>query len=116
MTFAEKTISILQEYCDKECGGNIRATQVSLGLDPDKAVIYRWLAVKDSDYNKQTHMPRVDTIGPLLDKIGAVLVGPYDEYPSIELAQAKAKIRQLEQEIAHLQQYKDKWLRILEMC
>lgn len=52
----------------------------------------------------------------VLDKIGAVLVGPYDEYPSIKLAQAKAKIRQLEQEIAHLQQYKDKWVRILEMC
>lgn len=119
--FAQKAISILQEYCDRNYAGNIRAMQTSLGMDPDVPYMNRWLKC----FTGKGMVPKIDSIGPYLDKVGAVLTGPWDApststqvqvNPSAnELDQAKERIRQLEKEVQELRTYKVKWEAALEL-
>ncbi len=120
LPFAEKAISILQEYCDREYNGSIRAMQTSLGMDPDVPYMNRWLK---SFTDKNGRVPRIDSIGPYLDKVGAVLTSPWDTANTAttshasedELSKAKERIRQLEAQVQELQQYKVKWETVLEL-
>ena len=104
--FADRTIDLLQDYCDTRFNGNIRAMAVFLGLDPDGGMLHRWLKKKN---------PTLSMVGPCLDKIGAVLIGPDEKVASIrgdsreearlreELAQAKAQLHEADAKIYALQ-------------
>lgn len=73
--FFQKVLLILKDYCDGEHGGNMRAASRALGLDPDTGVLFRWLqCLKEDPKNKRT--PKLELVGPCMDKIGAVLLAP----------------------------------------
>lgn len=73
--FYQKVLLILKDYCDNEHGGNMRAASRALGLDPDTGVLFRWLqCLKDNPKSKRT--PKLEIVGPCMDKIGAVLLAP----------------------------------------
>lgn len=119
-TFAVKVLRILQEHINDKHGGNIRAAQEAFGLDPDKSVFYRWLKILDPQ-GKQAHMPKLDSIGAIMDKLG---VEPLtrDERYALRLstqeqptAEDSQRIRELEQKIDELIQYKYKWEAALEL-
>ena len=118
--FAKKAISILQEYCDREYNGNIRAMQTNLGMDPDVPYMNRWLKC----FTGKGMVPKIDSIGPYLDKVGAVLISPWETKtaqatlaaaPADELSKAKERIQQLEKEVRELEAYKVKWEAALEL-
>ena len=118
LPFAKKAISILQEYCDREYNGNIRAMQTNLGMDPDVPYMNRWLKC----FTGKGMVPKIDSIGPYLDKVGAVLSSPWDAEtaqtataPADELSKAKERIQQLEKEVRELEAYKVKWEAALEL-
>ena len=128
LPFAEKAIDILQEYCVRNYRGNIRAMQTSLGMDPDVPYMNRWLKC----FKRGGIVPKIDSIGPYLDKVGAVLYSPFEVpnppveptsapasviEPSIgkELAEARKRIRELEALVRELQAYKVKWEAVLEL-
>lgn len=117
LPFAEKAISILQEYCDRNYGGNIRAMQTSLGMDPDVPYMNRWLKC----FTGKGLVPKITSIGPYLDTVGAVLTSPWDEPLAPagdcaeELAKAKKRIQELEAQVQELQKYKMKWETVLEL-
>lgn len=46
--------------------------QTSLGMDPDVPYMNRWLKC----FKKGGIVPKIDSIGPYLDKVGAVLLSP----------------------------------------
>ena len=71
--FAQKVISILKGYCDSEHGGNARAASKALGIDPDSGYFSRWLKCFDESA-KTSRVPKIDSVGPCLDKLGAVLL------------------------------------------
>ena len=121
LPFAEKAISILQEYCDREYKGKVRAMQISLGMDPDVPYMNRWLKCFT---DKGGRTPRIDSIGPYLDKVGAVLISPWETKTAQttpaaasadELSKAKERIQQLEKEVRELEAYKVKWEAALEL-
>ena len=75
VSFFQKVLLILKDYCDNEHGGNMRAASRALGLDPDTGVLFRWLqCLKDNPKNKRT--PNLESVGPCMDRIGAVLLAP----------------------------------------
>lgn len=67
-TFSDKVIEILRDYCDNMHNGNVKAASRALGLDADKGILYKWLNGRNS--------PRLDIIGPVLDRIGVELSTP----------------------------------------
>lgn len=120
-TFAVKVLRVLQEYINEKHGGNIRAAQEACGLDPDKSVFYRWLKILDPQ-GKQAHMPKLDSIGAIMDKLGVQALTP-DERTELRLAAHgdpaggldNQRIQALERENAELMQYKYKWEAALEL-
>ena len=74
-TFSDKVIEILRDYCDNMHNGNVKAASRALGLDADKGILYKWLNGRNS--------PRLDIIGPVLDRIGVELVVPWKKEPRI---------------------------------
>lgn len=70
-TFSDKVIGVLRDYCDNQHGGNIKAASRALGLDADKGILYKWLNGRNS--------PRLDIIGPVLDRIGVELTAPWNK-------------------------------------
>ena len=72
--FTQKILKILKDYCEVEHQGNIRAASVALGLDPDTGTLNKWLNAAKG--NKNARFPRLDTLGPCMDIIGAKVFGP----------------------------------------
>ena len=121
--FAQKVIQILRDYCDTQCDGNAREASRSLGLDPDTGYYARWIN-SGKPGAKTSRVPRIDSVGPLLDQIGAVLLGPgetLDEGSEAarlkkELSEAQRRIFELQNSMEALRQenaaligYKFKW-------
>lgn len=86
--FAQKVIDILQTYCDTNHSGNVRSAAKDLGIDPDTGYFSRWLKCFDQDA-KTKRVPRIDSIGPCLDKIGVKIIAPWEETTS---AQSSAEL------------------------
>lgn len=63
-TFFDEVLSAVQRYVDLEHGGNIAAATESLGMSGD--TLYKWLKKKRS--------PKLEAIGPIMDRLGFVLV------------------------------------------
>lgn len=126
--FATRAISVLQDYCDTKCSGNVRKMKIKLGMNPDMPYLNRWLGcLKDK---KDSRMPRLDSIGPVLDKIGAVIVVPWEEaaapasagdMDAVTKEMAKAlkdgqeQLQKLEAQLKEMEQYKIKWETVLEL-
>lgn len=121
--FAQKAIQILRDYCDEQCDGNAREASRRLGLDPDTGYYARWIN-SDKPGAKTSRVPRIDSVGPLLDQIGAVLLGPGETISEDseaarlkkELGEAQSRILELQKAVEKLQQenaaligYKFKW-------
>lgn len=77
MGFAEQVLSILQEYCDRECNGNVRKMKAKLGMDPDMPYLNRWMGCLKG--NKDSRMPRLDSIGNVLDRLGVEVISPWNK-------------------------------------
>lgn len=123
-TFAIKVLRILQEHINEKYGGNVKAAQVGLGFEPDKAIFYRWLNVLGGD-SKQARMPRLDSIGAIMDKLGVLALTPAERAdlhlpireaaPAAPAVEESARVRELEAQVAELIQYKYKWEAALEL-
>ena len=92
--FAEKVINILQEYCDDNYKGKVRAMQTSLGMDPDVPYMNRWLKC----FKRGGVVPKIDSVGSYLDKIGAVLLSPKEAAVISELLEARRRVDYLEKQ------------------
>lgn len=75
--FSHRVIEILQRYCDDKHEGNMRAASRALQLDPETGILSKWLKCHDAAC-KAGRFPRLDTIGPVMDKIGVVLMAPWE--------------------------------------
>ena len=75
--FSHRVIEILQRYCDDRHEGNMRAAARTLGLDPETGVLSKWLKCHDTKFTAR-RFPRLDSIGPVMDKIGVVLLAPWE--------------------------------------
>lgn len=93
----DKALDLLQEYCDTRFNGNIRAMTVFLGMDPDNGMLHRWLKKRN---------PTLAGIGPCLDKIGAVLLGP-DERPRAPVGKQVPDVAALQEELDAVKQERD---------
>ena len=123
-SFAIKVLRILQEHINDKYKGNVKAAQTGLGFEPDKAIFYRWLKVLEGN-DRQARMPRLDTIGAVMDKLGVQALTPAERadlhLPTKEAAPAapavveSARVRELEAQVAELLQYKYKWEAALEL-
>lgn len=123
-SFTTKVLTILNNHIEEKYRGNVSAAQEGLGLAPDKSVFHRWIKALAGD-EKQGRIPRLDSIGAIMDKLGVQALTPA-ERAELRLAQKEAdaaaptsadnkKIRELEERIAELMQYKYKWEAALEL-
>ena len=69
-TVTERIISILRGYCDNYHAGNVKEASRALGLDPETGILYKWLKFKN--------LPRIDKVGPCLEKIGVDVIAPWE--------------------------------------
>lgn len=123
--FTEKVLTILQTYINERHSGNVRAAQESLGLPPGKSVFHRWLKALNGD-TVQGRVPRLDSIGPIMAKLGAKVLS-FKELGDMKAGVAAAaapapmgaaktaRERELEAQVAELIQYKYKWEAVLEL-
>lgn len=123
--FATRAISVLQDYCDKKCDGNVRDMKRALGMDPDMPYLNRWLGCLKN--KKDSRMPRLDSIGAVLDKVGAVICVPWEEPAPMgdiealqrEMAELQERsqktLKEMEETIKTLEKYKIKWETVLEL-
>ena len=122
--FTEKVLTILQTYINERHSGNVRAAQESLGLPPEKSVFHRWLKALNGD-TVQGRVPRLDSIGPIMAKLGAKVLS-FKELGDMKTGAAAAvsapmgtaktaRERELEAQVAELIQYKYKWEAVLEL-
>lgn len=122
--FTEKVLTILQTYINERHSGNVRAAQESLGLPPEKSVFHRWLKALNGD-TVQGRVPRLDSIGPIMAKLGAKVLsfkelgdmktGAAAAVPAPTGTARTARERELEAQVAELIQYKYKWEAVLEL-
>ena len=71
LTFSDRVIDIMRRRCNIHFGGNARAFSASIDIDPDSGVVSRWLRGKGAG-------PTLQKIGPVMDKLGVVLLDPDD--------------------------------------
>lgn len=122
LPFAQKIIQILQDYCDSYHQGNVRAASRELGIDPDSGYLSRWLKCFDSD-SKTKRIPRIDNIGPCMDKLGVRLLLPgevletHNDKPESmdEVPRLRARITELEAELVQMRTERDKALGAAEV-
>lgn len=123
-SFTKKVLSILQDHINEKYHGNVSAAQEGLGLAPDKSVFHRWLKVLAED-DKQARVPRLDSIGAVMDKLGVEALTPAERadlhlpiknaVPVASAVEESARVRELEAQVAELIQYKYKWEAALEL-
>ena len=101
--FAQKVVSILRDYCDEHFGGNVRAASRSVGIDPDTGYYSRWLKCLDGK-TTSSRVPRIDSVGPCLDKIGAVLLAPGEVPTTDDNVASSQHLAELEAENASLRE------------
>lgn len=121
--FTKKVLSILNNHINEKYEGNASAAQVGFGLAPDKSVFHRWIKVLENENDKQTRIPRLDSIGAIMDKLGVQALTPQEIADLRQRAREEGsnpqydikRIQALEGEIAELMQYKYKWEAALEL-
>ena len=117
--FSHRVIELLQRYCDEKHEGNVRAASRALELDPETGILSKWLKCHDTT-SKAGRFPRLDSIGPVMDKIGVKLVAPWENEPSgVNVASqdmpACRRIAELEQELEKARMERERALAQLEL-
>lgn len=99
LTFAQKAVEALRQYCQNEYGGSVNAMISALGIEVGNGVVHRWF--------KGTSTPQLKVIGPFLDKIGAEVVLP-GKSETISHRELQTRIEQLQKQLEEAQEERDK--------
>lgn len=116
--FSHRVIELLQRYCDDKHKGNVRAASRALDLDPDTGILSKWLKCHDTS-SKAGRFPRLDSIGPVMDKIGVKLVASWESDTGVTTESQdlgyRARIAELEKELEETRMERERALAQLEL-